>query len=103
MTAKSRLQSRQQRKPLFAQGGQIATNPTKGLSASETAETTGHLLLHFDHPKISFSQIVVKTHTQIFQEAQHRFLVFAQPIEQIASRTLFAATSCSRGSQRMRM
>jgi hypothetical protein len=97
MTAKSRLQSRQQRQPMFAQGEQIATNPAKGDSASQTAETAGDLLVYFDHPKISFSQIVIKTDTKLFQEAQHGFLVFAQPIEQIACRTLFAATSCSSG------
>ena len=63
MTTQSRLQSRQQRKTLFAQGRQIATNTAKSLCSLQTAEAARDLLLHFDHAKIPLGQIVVKIHT----------------------------------------
>ena len=89
MTTQSRLQSRQQRKTLFAQGRQIATNTAKRLCSRQTAEAARHLLLHFEHAQIPLGQIVVKIHPQIFQEAEDRFLMFAQPVEQVACGTLF--------------
>ena len=92
MTTKSGVQSRQQRNALFAQSGQIATNAAKGLGTSDAAEAAGDLLLHFDHPKISLGQIVVKIHAKTFQEAEKGFLVFAQSIEQIAGGTLFGSS-----------
>jgi hypothetical protein len=91
MTTQSRLQSRQQRKILFAQGRQIATNAAKRLCSRQTAEAARHLLLHFDHAQIPLGQIIVKIHPQIFQEAEGRFLLFAQTVEQIACGTLFDA------------
>jgi hypothetical protein len=103
MTTKSGLQSRQQRHALFAQRGQIASNAAKGLGESLAAEAPGDLLLHFNHPKISLSQIVIKIHTQILQEGQDSLLVFAQPIQQIAGSTLFAAPSSTRRRNGMRM
>src|SRR5258708_4557968 len=96
MTRQSGLQSWQERKPLFAQGRQIAPNAAKGLCSRQTAETARDLLLHFDHAQIALGQIVVKIYAQIFQEAEGRFLVFAQPIEQIACRTLFDAPLAAR-------
>ena len=99
MTTQSRLQSRQQRKTLFAQGRQIATNTAKSLCARQTAEAARHLLLHFDHAKIPLGQIVVKIHAQVFQEAEESLLVFAQTIEQVAGGTLFGASSFPRGSK----
>src|ERR1700676_339840 len=89
MTTQSRLQSRQKRKPLFAQGRQIATNTAKSLCACQTAEAARDLLLHFDHAQIPLGQIVVKIHPQIFQEAEDRFLMVTQTVEQIACGTLF--------------
>src|SRR5437868_1679688 len=56
MTTQSRLQSRQQRKTLFAQGRQIATNTAKSLCARQSAEAARHLLLHFDHAQIALGQ-----------------------------------------------
>src|SRR5438874_7723250 len=103
MTSKSGLQSRQQRQALFAQRGQIASNAAKGLGTRHATEATGDLLLHFDHPKIPLGQIVVKIHAQIFQEAEESLLVFAHPIEQIASGTLFASPSSPRRANGMRM
>src|SRR5260221_5049245 len=103
MTTQSGLQSRQQRHALFAQRGQIAANAAKGLGTSHATEATGDLLLHFDHAKISLGKIVVKIHAKIFQEAEESMLVFAQPIKQIASGTLFAAPSSTRRRQGMRM
>lgn len=58
MTTQSRLQSWQERKTLFAQGRQIATNAAKSLCSRQTAEAARHLLLHFDHAKIPLGQIV---------------------------------------------
>src|SRR5512142_3308716 len=89
MTTQSRLQSWQERKPLFAQGRQIATNTAKRLGTGQTAEAARHLLLYFEHAKIPLGQIVVKIHPQIFQEAEDRFLLFAHTVEQIACGTLF--------------
>src|SRR6478672_8729204 len=100
MPTQSRLQSRQERKTLFAQSGQIATNAAKSLCSGQTAEAARNLLLHFDHAKIALGQIVVKIHTQIFQEAEDGFLVFAQTIEQIACGTLFDSPPGPRGSRR---
>src|SRR6266702_447139 len=100
MTTQSRLQSWQERKTLFAQGRHIATNAAKSLCSRQTAETARHLLLHFHHAQIPLGQIVVKIHPQIFQEAEDRFLVFAQPVEQGACGTLFDSPLGSRGGRR---
>lgn len=98
MTVQSALQSRQERKALFAQRGQIAPNAAKRLCASQTTETARDLLLHFDHAQIPFSEIVVKIHAQIFQKAEDGLLVDAQTVEQIAGSTLWTAAFCaSRG------
>src|SRR6266849_9812334 len=103
MTTKSGLQSRQQRHALFAQGGQIATNAAESLGTSNATEATGDLLLHFDHPKITLRQIVIKIHAKILQEGQDSLLVFAQAIKQIAGGTLFATPSLTRRRNGMRM
>src|SRR5258708_56438 len=100
MTTQSRLQSRQQRKTLFAQGRHIATNTAKSLCSRQTAEAARDLLLHFDHAQVPLGQIVVKIHPQIFQEAEDRFLMFAQTVEQIACGTLFDPPFSSRGGRR---
>jgi hypothetical protein len=44
-----------------------------------------------DHAQIALRQIVFKIHAVDCQEEQNRPLVFAQPIQQIAGGTLFAA------------
>ena len=100
MTTQSRLQSRQQRKTLFAQGRQVATNTAKGLCSRQSAEAARHLLLHFDHAQTPLGQMVVKIHPQIFQEAEDRLLVFAQTVEQVACGTLFDAPPGPRRSCR---
>src|SRR5713101_1958517 len=100
MTTQSRLQSRQQRQTLFAQGRQIATNTAKRLCARQTAEAARDLLLHFDHAQIPLGQIVVKIDPQIFQEAEDRFLLFAQTVEQVACGTLFDAPPAPRRGRR---
>src|SRR6266496_5834949 len=91
MTTQSRLQSQQERKTLFAQGRQIATNTAKSLCSRQTAEAARDLLLHFDHAKIPLGEIVVKIHTKVLQEAEKGVRVFAQAIEQITRRALFAS------------
>src|SRR5579875_1477571 len=96
MTREGGLQSRQERKPLFAQGRQIAANATKGLGSGQRAEAAGDLLLHFDHAQVALGLIVVKLDTQIFQKAEDGFLMFAQAIQQVAGRTLFDAPTASR-------
>src|SRR5713101_4491140 len=98
MTTKGGLQRRQHRQTLFAQRGQVATNASKGVSESLAAKAAGDFLLHLDHAKISFSQVIVKIHPQILQEGEDGLLLFAQAIEQIASVTLFASTPFPRGS-----
>ncbi len=103
MTRQSHLQRRQERKPLFAQGRQIATNPAKGAGTRQAAEAPGDLLLHFEHAQIALGQIVVKVHPQILQEAEDRLLVCAHAVEQIAGGTLFDASLGARrggGSRR---
>src|SRR6266568_2773873 len=103
MTTKGGLQRRQQWQTLFAQRGQIAANASKGLSSCNATEAPGDFLLHLDHPKISFGQIIVKIHTKILQKVQDGFLLFTQAIEQIARITLFASTPFARWSRRPRM
>src|SRR5260221_1772981 len=88
---------------MVTQRGQVAPKAAKGFSSSKAAEATGDLLLHFDHPKISLGQIVIKIHPQILQEGQDRLLAFAQPIQQIAGGTLFASPSCSGRRKSMRV
>src|SRR5690242_21911351 len=100
MAAQSRLQSRQERKTLFAQGRQIAANPAKSLCSCQTAEAARDLLLHFEHAKIALGEIVVKIHTQVLQEAEDRCLVFAQTVKQIACGTLFDASPGPRRGRR---
>src|SRR5437660_1351296 len=100
MPTKSGLQSRQQRDVLFAQGGQIAPNTAKSLSAKDGAKTARNLLLELDHAHIPLRLIVVKIHPKIFQEAEEGLLVFAQPIEQVAGRALLGSSPCSWGSGR---
>jgi len=58
MTRASGLQCRQERKPLFAQGRQIATNAAKSMGTRQTAEAAGDLLLHFEHAQIALGQVV---------------------------------------------
>src|SRR2546427_9925762 len=103
MTTKSGLQRRQQRPTLFAQRRQIAANASKGLSTSQAAEAAGDFSLHFDHAKISLGQIIVKIHPQILQEGEDGFLLFAQPIVQMARITLFAPPLFARGSRGPRL
>jgi hypothetical protein len=103
MTPKSGLQSRQQRQALFAQHRHIAANARKGFRFRRAAEAPGDLLLHFDHAQIALGQIVLTIHAKVFQEEQDRLLVFAQPLQQIAGGTLFAAPVCTRRRQRLRM
>ena len=99
MTSKGGLQRRQHRQTLFAQGGHIAANASKGLSESLAAEAAGDFLLHLDHAKISLGQMIVKIYPQILQEGEDGLLLFAQAIQQIARVTLFASTPFARGSR----
>jgi hypothetical protein len=99
MTAKSGLQSRQERKSLCAQRGHIATNAAKSLCAGQTAETARDLLLDLDHAHISLGEIVVKIHAQIFQKAEDGFLVSTQAVEQISGGPLWAAALFPRGGR----
>ena len=100
MTTQSRLQSRQQRQTLFTQGRQVATNAAKRLCARQTAEAARHPLVHFEHAQIPLGLVVVKIDPQVFQEAEDRFLMFAQAVEQIACGTLFDAPLAARRGRR---
>jgi hypothetical protein len=95
MAGESSLQSGKQRNALCAQGGQIATDTAKRVSASHRAETPRNLLLELDHAHITLRLIVVKIHPEIFQEVEEGVLVFAHPIEQVASRALLASSPCA--------
>src|SRR6266849_7667339 len=99
MATQSGLQRRQQGQTLFAQGGHIAANASKGLSESLATEAAGNFLLHLDHAKISLGEVIVKIHAQILQEGEDGLLLFAQAIEEIAGGTLFASTPFPRGSR----
>ena len=94
MTLQSSLQSRKQRQALLAQGGQVATNTSKGLRSSEGSEAAGNLLLDFDHAQIALGEIVVKIHAQIFQKAEDGWLVFVQAVEQISGGTMASIVPC---------
>ena len=78
MTKQSRLQCGKQRQILLAQGGQIATNASKDLSAKQGSEASGNLLLNFDHAQIPLGLIVIKRHPQIFQKGPDILLMLAQ-------------------------
>src|SRR5260370_32291590 len=95
MPTKSGLQSRQQRDVLFAQGGQIAPNAAKSFSTRERAKTSRNLLLELDHAHIPFRLIVVKIHTEIFQDAEEGVLLVARSIEPFAATTLLVSSPCS--------
>ncbi len=47
------------------------------------------------HAKIPFGEVVVKRHSQVREESQHGVLMFAQPIQEIATGMLFGSPSFS--------
>ncbi len=53
-------------------------------------------MLHIDHTAIALALTLVKRHTEILQEPQHRILVGGQAMQEIASGTLLRPTSCGR-------
>src|SRR5579884_1323701 len=91
MTKQSGLQSRKQRYPLFAQRGQIASDARKTACPLQRAKATRDLLLDLDHTDISFCLRVVKRHSEVGQEGQHRFLSHVQSIQQIEGSALLAS------------
>ena len=104
MSSQSQFQSRQHVHALFAQGREVASNAAKGLGTRQAAEATRNFLLDFKHAKITLGLRIVERNVQALQEAQHRFLVFAESVEQIASGTLFAPFGWARiGSRRWRI
>jgi len=92
MTAQRGLQSGKQRQTLLVQRRQIATDATEGGGSRFAAKGAGDLLLHFDHPNITFSLVIVKWHHEAVQESQHRFLIAVQAIQQIACCALLGAS-----------
>ena len=97
MTSQALLESRQERKPLLAQRGQIAADAAKAGEPLIRAKAARDFLLDFEHAQIALGLIVVKVDPQIFQEAEDRLLVFAQPVEQVTCSTLFDAPFAARG------
>src|SRR3989442_223242 len=91
MADQSLFQSGEHRQALLAQRREIASDAAKGLSPSRRAETAGDLLLDLHHADIALREAVVKRHGEGVQEGQHRVLVLAEAIEQIAGRRLFAS------------
>src|SRR5258708_8262535 len=47
------------------------------------------------HAKIPFGEVVVKRHSQVREESQYGVLMFAQPIQEIATGMLFGSPSFS--------
>src|SRR5205823_4707675 len=92
MTKKGLLQGGEQIETLFVQRGQVRAKTAKELSSPRRAEAARDLLLHFEHPKVALGLGIVERHPQILQEGQHRLLVQAETIKQIARGRLFAST-----------
>ncbi len=84
------LQGGQHSETLLAQRREIAWDAAEGHSESIRAETAGDLLLDLHHPQIALREAIVERHGEVVQEGQHRLLMLGKPIEQIASRRLFA-------------
>src|SRR4051794_31871124 len=57
------------------QGRQVAANAAEGDRAFGTAESTGDFLLDFEHANILLSQVIVKRHMQVMEEAQNGVLM----------------------------
>jgi hypothetical protein len=91
MTAQRDLQSGKQGLPLLAQRRQIATDATEGGGSRFAAKGAGDLLLHFDHPNITFRLVIVKWHHEALQESQHRLLIAVQAVQQIACCALYVS------------
>ena len=53
------------------------------------AEAAGYFLLNFDHPDITFREVIVKGHREIFDEPQDLLLPFGKSIEQLPSEALW--------------
>ena len=68
MPAQSGLQSGEQVYTLLAQRGQVPANAAEGNRSRFAAERAGDLLLHFDHANISLGLVIVKRHSEVFQE-----------------------------------
>ena len=56
-------------------------------------EAAGDFLLHFDHADITFGEVIVKGHREIFEEAQDLLLPLGQSIQQSAGEALTRAPS----------
>jgi hypothetical protein len=93
MSSQGLFESRKHRKPLLAQGREIAADATEASETLFGAEATGDLLLDFDHAQIALCLVVAKGHSEIDQERQHLPFVLRKPIQQIASGMLFGVSS----------
>ncbi len=108
MTTQSGRQRDEQIQALLAQRRQVASDATKGRDSRPAAEGARDLLLDFDHPHIPLRLVIVKRHDEAVQEGQHRLLVAAQAIKQVARRTQLRAPFCagwslSGGGRRIRV
>src|SRR5438034_2915845 len=90
MSAQRGLQSGEQVRALLAQGGQVTTNAAEGNHSRFTAERARDLLLHFDHANISLGLVIVKRHSEVFQEGKHCFFAHLKPIKQVDRRMALA-------------
>ena len=59
------LERSQSLHPLFAQGGEIASDTTERGAAAGGAETPGDLLLDLEHPEIPFCLVVIKGNGEV--------------------------------------
>ena len=77
---------------LLSQCRDIASDPTEGRRPFSGAETATDLLLHFHHPQISLSKVIVKGNRKVFHESQHLWPVAMQPVEQVLGFTLLLSS-----------
>jgi hypothetical protein len=83
----------QDARQLFSYGGDVTANITEDLSAIQGAKRAWRLLFDFDHPHISFLQIVIKRRLEIGPKGQGSPLVLVQSVKHILGWRLFAPTS----------
>lgn len=92
-TSKDRSQGSKHRATLFAHGGEIAANDTKGRGPLLTAKGAGNLLLDLDHAQISFGLVIGKRHQQIIQESEHLLGPVEKSVQKVFRVILFGSAS----------
>jgi len=84
LAAKEGLQCSQERHPLLAHRGQVATDPGERFGTAVRSERASNLLLDLEHAQVLLGLVVVEGDGEVVQEGQHRVLAYPQAIEQAA-------------------